>query len=672
MPAASDPTGVRPLVRSAMAMAAVVMAYHVAARATRDTLFLTNYPMRSLPAMVAVSSALAIVAAILATRAMSRLGGPRFLRAAYGVSAALALVEAALVARAPGVAAVLVYVHVAALGPVLVSGFWSTVNERLDPRSAKRAIGVIAGVGTLGGLVGGAAAERLTAWQGVIATFPALALAHAWCAWSIGRVAAPSPASTAAPGARGAHVPDPPLSLGEGARRIVETPYLQNLALLVFGTALCAGLLDYAFKAQASAASGGGLDLMRAFALYYAGVSLLTFAAQTFVTGPALERAGLARTIGTLPAVVVAGGAAAALATNPWTVAALRGTQAVLEGSLFRAGREVLYSPIPARVKRATRMLIEIACDRGGEIASAALVSMVLASAPLAPQSALLGIAVPCAAIMLFVVARVQSGYVSSLEEGLRAGRVHLDATMTNELTTQRMLATMTADPRALVAVLLDPRSPFDARRSIPARLALDPSPVAVAGLVRGLADARFEVRYRCGRALARLVERDPGVAAEVDADAVLAAIRREAALGRKIWDSQRDLDRMDEPVDDAFVDAFLRERSGRSLEHVFTLLSLVLPAEPLRIAFRGLHADDRQLRGTALEYLDTVLPADVHAVLWPYLDPGSVRPPRVARGAVPEATRDRAQVLDDLMRSNRSIELNLEELRRRAADAPP
>ncbi len=45
----------------------------------------------------------------------------------------------------------------------------------------------------------------------------------------------------------------------------------------------------------------------------------------------------------------------------------------------------------------------------------------------------------------------------------------------------------------------------------------------------------------------------------------------------------------------------------SQSLAHVFTLLSLVLPREPLQIAFRSLHADDRQLRGTALEYLEGV-----------------------------------------------------------------
>ena len=64
-----------------------------------------------------------------------------------------------------------------------------------------------------------------------------------------------------------------------------------------------------------------------------------------------------------------------------------------------------------------------------------------------------------------------------------------------------------------------------------------------------------------------------------------------------------------------------MKGRTSQGLPHVFTLLSLVLPAEPLQVAFRGLHADDDNLRGTALEYLDGVLPPTIRARLWPSLE---------------------------------------------------
>jgi hypothetical protein len=132
----------------------------------------------------------------------------------------------------------------------------------------------------------------------------------------------------------------------------------------------------------------------------------------------------------------------------------------------------------------------------------------------------------------------------------------------------------------------------------------------------------------------------------------------RETNVGRPIWESRRLLDEVEAPQDEPFVDEFVRNRAGRSLTHVFTLLTLVLPAQPLQIAFRSLHTEDAQLRGTALEYLDGVLPAPIRDRLWPYIE---------VLGPVSRRVRPREEILEDLMRSNHSIMMNLEDMRRRA-----
>jgi hypothetical protein len=93
-------------------------------------------------------------------------------------------------------------------------------------------------------------------------------------------------------------------------------------------------------------------------------------------------------------------------------------------------------------------------------------------------------------------------------------------------------------------------------------------------------------------------------------------------------------------------------------MAHVFTLLSLVLRRDPLQIAFRGLHVDDPLLRGTALEYLESVLPPTVRARLWPFLEDTGSRTGRTRRS--------REEIVADLVRSNESIMINLAELERR------
>ena len=199
-------------------------------------------------------------------------------------------------------------------------------------------------------------------------------------------------------------------------------------------------------------------------------------------------------------------------------------------------------------------------------------------------------------------------------------------------------------------AMLDESADNFSIRRRIPRVLAAHPCARAVAGLTQGLADRRFEVRFRCGKALASMQVVDETLSPP--AGQVLAAISRELEAGKHIWESHQLLDGYDE-------DELVGARANHGLEHVFTLLSLLLPRQPLRISFQALHTDDAMLRGTAFEYLESVLPAPVWTALWPYL----------ADGPSPERTqRKREEILAQLMHSHESIEVRLQELRAKQA----
>jgi hypothetical protein len=211
-----------------------------------------------------------------------------------------------------------------------------------------------------------------------------------------------------------------------------------------------------------------------------------------------------------------------------------------------------------------------------------------------------------------------------------------------------------------LVDALLDPNQPFASRRRLARVFSVCVSQRAVDGVLLGLEDLRFEVRFQCGRSLASILEKNPRI--RIDKERIFDVVRREVAVGRPVWESHRLLDTVEADAR-SFVDEFLKDRAGQSLAHVFTLLSLVLPTAPLQIAYRGLHTDDPGLRGTALEYLEGVLPPDIRDRLWPFL---SDRPRKQSD------SRARDEILADLLRSNESIMLNLEELRRRTGTGPP
>jgi hypothetical protein len=143
-----------------------------------------------------------------------------------------------------------------------------------------------------------------------------------------------------------------------------------------------------------------------------------------------------------------------------------------------------------------------------------------------------------------------------------------------------------------LLDALLDPELDPSIRQRVPRVLKASPSRRTVDGLLLGLEDASFEVRSQCGLALAEMGARNPGLA--VPGEAVLAAVRSALAPGSKAA---------------AGTDAAL-------LDHVFVLLSLVLEREPLLMAATALRSPEHALKGTALEYLDNVLPSDVSALV--------------------------------------------------------
>ena len=194
-----------------------------------------------------------------------------------------------------------------------------------------------------------------------------------------------------------------------------------------------------------------------------------------------------------------------------------------------------------------------------------------------------------------------------------------------------------------LTDALLDPNEDYSVRRRLARVLSIGVSQRAADGLLSALDDPRFDVRFQSARSLAAILDKNPRIV--LDRERVYEVVLREVAVGRPVWEGQRLLNGL---ADESPLDEFVRDRAGQSLAHVFTLLSLVLPREPLQIAFRSIHSDDRHLRGTALEYLEGVLPAPIRHGLWPFVVYRRPEGPPVQHDAV----------IAGLLRSNPSITL--------------
>jgi hypothetical protein len=188
----------------------------------------------------------------------------------------------------------------------------------------------------------------------------------------------------------------------------------------------------------------------------------------------------------------------------------------------------------------------------------------------------------------------------------------------------EALAALRTIAPRCtgmVVDALLDPAHEVIVRRRLPEVLFDGEPELAAWGLWRGLVDPSFEVRYRCGAVLSRLAT--SGRLAPVTSETVFEAVRRELVADPIAWKNQRIAeDPLIAPAHDAGErDEATPSHAGNALAHVFTVLGLALPAEPLRIALHAVQTDDSALRETALEYLESILPTDVRIQLWPLLE---------------------------------------------------
>lgn len=201
-----------------------------------------------------------------------------------------------------------------------------------------------------------------------------------------------------------------------------------------------------------------------------------------------------------------------------------------------------------------------------------------------------------------------------------------------------------------LLDALLDPEEEFSIRRRVPRVLARSDSPRAAAGLLEGLQDPRFEVRFRCAEALVKISQRQR---ANIQPEAILKVLELEVSENRLARATDQLLDREE--------DARPRS-SGAPLRYVFALLGLAYPNAQLTATLECLESGDERLRGTALEYLDTLLIARGRDSLLQFIERSAHR--RAEPASIPE--------LDSLRRSHETIRISLSEIRSRTLTPPP
>jgi ATP:ADP antiporter, AAA family len=765
---------------AAMLASGTVIAHLVAAKAARDALFLAGFDVALLPRMMMLGALVSLGTALVTARVMERMAPAKLLLGTLAVNAVLYVVELTLMDALPRPVAIGLYIHVSAFGSTLIAALWSLVNERFDPHAAKLEVSRIALGGSVGGVLGGVASWLVSGSSGLPFLFVMLA------ALNLATIGIVLWASRAGGWGRSRARPEPTRRVS-ALTTLRTNPYLSTLALLVALSSLTSALLDYSLSARVVAHNLDSGQLASFFALFHASVGLLAMLVQLTLTRTSLERLGLGGTVALVPGTVVAMGLVALGFPQLWSAVLLRGSEALVQGSLSRSAYELFYTPLPREQKRPTKMLIDVGIDRLGTVAGGALTTLVVSVLAIRGVRVLVVLAMCVSIGALFCAVRLNRGYVEALAGRLRRGTIKLDPKRVLDATTRQTLAESTgidrnelllaiqrhetdrpppytggsepsedlepedtvlvgpggagfevapgyvglqlgsvtafeesdawqddavlrsvaalrsADPERIRSVLdaqlapelaahvipllgsnevarealralrgmapriagtladalLDPASSVVVRRRIPRVLEQAPTARAVPALVDGLFDAKLEVRSQCALALLRVLDFNQGT--QLPRERIFDAIEREMKHEGPLLAAAGEADAFDD--EPGFGAKELRARVHQGVEHVMTLLALVLEREPVRLAYHALYSDDGAIRGTALEYLDNVLPERIRRGVLLLVE-GSVEP------AAPGPRRDRATLVDELLRSRELLVPAA--LRNPQRDAPP
>jgi AAA family ATP:ADP antiporter len=673
----------------AAASVGLLIAQHVAARAARDALFLSSFPVAALPKMMLAAAVIGVPAVLVTARATARFGPTRVVPALLVVSSLLYAAEWRLFGVAPATAIIVYYLHASIIGGLSVSGFWSVANERFDPHALRHNASVFSIGCALGGLLGGAAGRSIGSHFGVPAVLPVVAVSSIVAAFAVHQL-----------GARSVHHAG---ALAPVANRepLLRSSYLRSMALVVVLTGLSGALLDFSFKAVVSSQSRSGGALVGVFATFYTATSIASVLLQLSLSRWLLARAGIGVTLAILPAAMVVLGSLGVAFPRAWLLTLVRGSGVALETSLFRAAYEPLYAPLPVPEKRSAKAVIDVACDRLGDALGSSWILVLTAIVPALAARAGLLTAVLASAASAWLAFGLERGYIRALAQSLRTDKGRLEATAVRDATAKLSLsntvveldrdallaeierlrsdagatpsaratalaeraAALTSGDRSRVLealakgplelelaslavplladddtaqaavsaltplasripgqlsdALLDPELPLALRRRLPRVLRLSLTPRAVRGLGEGLSAPDFVVRYRSALALRDLTQQTPALGPP--RKLVIDAALRELEVERSAWSAQSAV------LDGAGADHGTPTHAplpDRALDHVFTLLGLAFDAEALDLARRAVSTADEKLRGTALEYLEHVVPEPLRSGIRPYLGP--------------------------------------------------
>ena len=350
------------------------------------------------------------------------------------------------------------YIWVKVFGVLAPTQIWTLANYVLTTREAKRVFGMVGGGAIAGWIFAGYFSKAIARTFGTESLLLGMALFLLICTglivfiWRSGQVAVGGAHGlTEGPSESG------PRNIFASMRLVFSSKYLRAIAAVICISSLVTTLTGWQFlalmqqflvKKDAIAAFYGDFN-------FYAGIVSLFF--QLLLTTRFLRRFGIGTALFMLPLTVWLGSAGLLIFGTLSAVVALKAGDQVQRYSLDKSTTELLYLPLPSRIKLQVKWFIDTVIWRLGDGLSG-LVVLIFATTLGWPARQISWIALLFVSGWLVAVAVARRQYVATLKESIAQHRVDVEHASHSVLdrSTAELLATnlSASDPKEILYAL--------------------------------------------------------------------------------------------------------------------------------------------------------------------------------------------------------------------------
>ena len=348
------------------------------------------------------------------------------------------------------------YIWVKIFGVLLPTQIWTLANYVLTTREAKRVFGMVGGGAIAGWIFSGYFSKTVARNFGTESLLLGMALFLLICTglivliWRSGRVAVGGAHDMTSAG-------NSPRNLFASMRVVFSSSYLRAIAAVICISSLVTTLTGWQFlalmqqflvKKDAIAAFYGDFN-------FYAGVLSLLF--QLLLTSRFLRRFGIGTALFVLPTTVLLGSVGLLAFGTLGAAVALKGCDQTLRYSLDKSTAELLYLPLPARIKLQVKWFIDTVIWRLGDGLSG-LAVLLFATTLHLPARQISWIVLVLVSGWLVAVSVARRQYVATLKESISQHRVDVEQASASVLdrSTAELLATnlSASDPNDILYAL--------------------------------------------------------------------------------------------------------------------------------------------------------------------------------------------------------------------------